>query len=298
MAVASSGRFGRETPLEARWMTAERQDSPLLVCLHGGGYDNRYFDAQDCSLLAQVSAEGFPALALTRPGCPADDDSAKRQPPFADAARILVDVIGDIWNELGGRRPGIVLLGHSIGAAVSVHVAAQAAEADAWPLLGLAISGVGDTLAPVTVELFAQMPIGLAVEMSFDQSRPLLYGPEWTLNETTLADVADLMVTCPSADLVEITTRWVSDLPKVAPRVNVPVQCALAEFDGLWMASPERLDRFAKHFSNAPFVEASYWRCAGHNIEHHAVGAAYVRSVLAFAERCALEVRRPPAGGL
>lgn len=271
-------------------MTAERQDSPLLVCLHGGCYDNRYFDAPGCSLLAHASAAGYSAVSLTRPGCPADEESARRQPSFAEAAGILVEVIAEVWDELGGRRPGIVLIGHSIGAAVSVHTAAQASG---WPLLGLAISGVGDTLAPVTVDLFAQMPSDLAVEMSFDQSRPLLYGPDWTLHGRTLPELADLVVPCPSADLVEITTRWVDDLPSIAGRVKVPVQCALAEFDGLWIVSPERLDCFARHFSNAPFVESSYWRCAGHNIEHHALGAAYVRGVLSFADRCAMEAGRP-----
>jgi hypothetical protein len=39
-------------------------------------------------------------------------------------------------------------------------------------------------------------------------------------------------------------------------------------------------------------VEASFWRCVGHNIEHHRLGEAYNRAVLAFADRCAMETRR------
>ncbi len=285
-----ASQFGRSTPLEGRWIAADRQDSPLLVCLHGGGYTSRYFDAPGCSLLTQASAAGFPAVALTRPGYPADDASARRQPSFAAAADIIADAIADVWDQLGGTRPGIVLTGHSIGAAVAVHVASQKYS---WPLLGLAISGVGDILAPVTIELFAQLPPDLVVEFSLDTARPLLYGPEWTLNTTTLADVADLGVNYPSADLVEITNRWVDDLPKIAPAVDVPLHYALAEFDGLWVVSAERVDNFANHFANAPFVEASLWRGTGHNIEHHRLGQAYIRAVLTFAERCATETRRP-----
>ncbi|KPN46510.1 alpha/beta fold hydrolase [Mycobacterium intracellulare] len=289
MPVRTSG-FGRTTHLEGRWISAQRQDSPLLVSLHGGGYTGRYFDAPGSSLLTLASAAGFPAVALTRPGYPANEDSARRQPNFAAAATIIAEAIADVWDQLGGTRPGIVLTGHSIGAAVAVHVASQNTS---WPLLGLAISGVGDVLAPVTIELFAQLPADQVVEFSLDAARPLLYGPDWTLHTTTLADVADLGVNYPSADLVEITNRWVEDLPKIAPAVDIPLHYALAEFDGLWAVSPQRVDTFAHHFSKAPFVDASLWRGTGHNIEHHRLGQAYIRAVLTFAERCAMETRRP-----
>ncbi|MBN7379734.1 alpha/beta hydrolase [Mycobacteroides abscessus] len=284
--------FGRMTPLEARWIDAQRPDSPLLVCLHGGGYTSRYFDAPGCSLLAQASAAGFPAIALTRPGYPADEESVKRQPSFAAAASVVTEAVADAWDQLGGTRPGIVLMGHSIGSAVAVHVASQKTS---WPLLGLAISGVSDVFAPIAIELFQQLPTDVVTEFSLDDARPLLYGPDWTLNSTTLADVADVGVNYPSADLVEITNGWLDDLPKIAASVEVPLFCALTEFDGLWAVSPERVNGFAGRFSRTLFVEASLWRSAGHNIEHHRLGPAYVRAVLAFADRCAMEAHRPPA---
>ncbi|HYB37387.1 MAG TPA: alpha/beta fold hydrolase, partial [Mycobacterium sp.] len=271
-----SFRFGRTTRLEGRWTPAQREDSPLLVCLHGGGYTCRYFDAPGRSLVAQASAAGFPAVALTRPGYLADEDSARRQPSFAEAAHMIDEAIADVWDRLGGTRPGIVLTGHSIGAAVAVHVAAQKPS---WPLLGLAISGVGDVASPTMVELFAHMPSDLVVEFSLGQARPLLYGPEWTLNTTALADVADLGVNYPSADVAEIRNRWSDDLPRIAPAVDVPLHYVLAEFHRLWDVSEQRVDSFAGHFSNAPFIDASLWRGTGHNIEHHRVSHAYIRAV-------------------
>jgi hypothetical protein len=82
-------------------------------------------------------------------------------------------------------------------------------------------------------------------------------------------------------------------MAEIAPTVHVPLHYALAEFDGLWEVSPQRVETFARHFAKAPFVDASLWRGAGHNIEHHRLGPAYIRSVLSFAERCAIETYRP-----
>ena len=45
------------------------------------------------------------------------------------------EVITDVWQQLGAGRPGIVLIGHSIGAAVAIHVAT---EKTSWPLLARA----------------------------------------------------------------------------------------------------------------------------------------------------------------
>jgi hypothetical protein len=39
---------------------------------------------------------------------------------------------------------------------------------------------------------------------------------------------------------------------------HVPVQFALAEFDGYWVVSQERVDGFARLVSRAPFVDASW----------------------------------------
>lgn len=290
MPDSNTGRFGRTTPLDGRWTTTERNDTPLLVCLHGGGYDSRYFDAPGYSVLSRAAAAGFLAVALTRPGHPADEESARAQPPFAEAAATISEAIGDVWQRLGEGRPGVVLLGHSIGGAVAVHVAAQT---HSWPLLGLSVSGVGDVVTPGAVEQFTNFPSDIAVGFPFEAVRPVLYGPDWTLPDPALTGAADLTVTTPSADMIEIGTKFTGDLPKLALAVDVPVQYVLAEFDRQWVVSNERVDGFAGLFSSAPFVDASLWRGTGHCIEHHRLGEAYVRAVLAFAERCAMEPRRP-----
>lgn len=56
MCTRYDGRFGRHAQLEGRWTTAERDDTPLLVRLHGGNYDSLYYDAPGYSLLTAASA--------------------------------------------------------------------------------------------------------------------------------------------------------------------------------------------------------------------------------------------------
>ncbi len=287
MSDSSSGRFGG-AELAGRWITTERTDTPLVVCLHGGGYDNRYFDVPGRSVLSRISSAGFPAVALTRPGYPADEESARRQPSFAEAAGIVADAITDQWRQWGDGRPGVVILGHSIGGAVALHVAGQARS---WPLLGVSVSGIGERMQE-TVHA-AGLPPDIVVTFTFDAVRPH-FGPDWTLPDPTLSDAAELLVGTPSADIVEITAGFTEQLPAVARAVDVPVQYVLAEFDCYWAVSDERVDAFARLFSRAPFVDAAIWRGTGHNIEHHRLGEAYVRGVLAFAERCAMEAARPP----
>lgn len=281
-----TGRFGALEPLETRWIDAGRNDNPLIVCLHGGGYDDRYFDAPAHSFMERAASAGFSSAALSRPGCPATDTSAAHQPSFEAAAGIIADAIGQLWTALDTGGPGVVLVGHSIGAAIAIYIAARQRD---WPLLGVAISGVGDVPDEAAVERFSQLPANLAVQLPFSAVRPTLYGPDWTLAADTLGNVEGLLVSCSSADLIEINVRWPRELPALAPEVGVPVHYVLAEYDGLWKVSAERVRTFAAYFTQAPFVDAALWRNAGHNIEHHRVGPAYVHSVLGFASRCAVE---------
>ena len=274
---------GGDSPLRARLSHGHRSDLPLLVAVHGAAYDARYFDAAHASVHERAAAAGWSMLSITRPGYPADDRSAASQPDFAGAAAILGTAIGDAWQRWGEGRPGVVLLGHSVGAAVAVHLAAQPQR---WPLLGLAISGIGDRPAPGPAAVFGTMPTTIALTFEFAQCRPAFYGPDDTVHPDAFDAVESLLVPCPSADVVEVNTTWPADLERLAPQVPVPVHYVLAEHDGLWEVSYERVAAFAARFTQAPHVDVRLWSRAGHNIEHHLAGPAYVDSVLAFAARC------------
>ena len=269
--------------LRARRSAGGRSDAPLVIALHGAGYDARYFDAPGSSVHTMLAAEGLPLVSVTRPGYPADAQSAAVQPDFSGTASLVSLAIEDAWRRWGESRPGVVLLGHSVGSAISVHVAASPRS---WPLLGLAISGVGDRPAAAPVAMFGSLPRTTLLDIPFAQCRRVFYGPDHTLDPEVLDAVSTLMVPFPATDAIEVNTSWPTDLAELASRVDVPLHYVLAELDGLWETGSERVDSVAAMFRNAPWVEARNWADTGHNIEHHSAAREYVASVAAFVRRC------------
>jgi len=101
------------------------QDTPLLVCLPGGSYTARYFDVPGFSLLDVAEANGFTAIALDRPGYGGSDLLPADERTFARSAEVLDEAIAALWADYGAGHPGVVIISHSIGSAVTVHIAAR-----------------------------------------------------------------------------------------------------------------------------------------------------------------------------
>ena len=132
---------GRQFSMRANNVEKSFAEAPLIVALHGGGYSSAYFDVPGLSLLAHAAAIGIPAVAIDRPGY-GETESKPTDHSHAANAAILAEAIGALWDERGGELPGIVLIGHSIGGAIAMMIAASR---PAWPLLGVAASGVTRT---------------------------------------------------------------------------------------------------------------------------------------------------------
>ncbi|NKY51373.1 alpha/beta hydrolase [Nocardia vermiculata] len=259
-------------------------ETPLVIALHGGGYNHGYFDVPGHSLLDIGSAAGFSVFALDRPDYGGSDPLPEGRRTFDDSATALCAAIGTLWATHGENRPGVVLLAHSIGAAIAVHIAARRPD---WPLLGISIHGVSDRSPDYIVDTWKNLPASGPVELAPNQLRGLLYGPERTV-EVDIVELAKGSVEPVSREeMLEIVGRWPNDVARLAASVVVPVQYTLAEHDGLWIVDKGRVANFARYFTSAPWVDAKLQADAGHNLDHHRLSHALHLRQSAFASECA-----------
>jgi pimeloyl-ACP methyl ester carboxylesterase len=258
---------------------------PLLVLLPGGTYTGAYFDVAGHSLLEAAAARGFEAVAFDRPNYGGSDSLPDQKTTFAENARILSQGIGVLWDQAAPGTPGVVILAHSIGGSIGVHIAASADRS--WPLLGLSFSGVNEKSPDHVVQAWESVPAGVPVELTTEQRRMFMYGPDGSFDPAVLEAATPCGVAAPLPELLEIVRGWLTDVPVLAPLVDVPVHYTLAEHDALWLAGEDRVSAFAGKFTRAPFVESRLLESAGHNIDHHHAGASFHQDQLDFAERCA-----------
>ena len=135
--IAAGDRRSRVSP------PARAARRPRSWCaLHGGTYTSAYFDVPGLSFLDLAEATGFTAVSLDRPGVRQAATRSTTTHPFSPGARtVLDDAIAGLSADRSADHPGIVIVSHSIGSAIAVHMAAGK---PAWPLLGIALHGVND----------------------------------------------------------------------------------------------------------------------------------------------------------
>lgn len=262
----------------------DRHEFPLLVCLPGGSYSGAYFDIPGHSLLNRADDAGIDAIALDRPNYGASDSLGPHETTFAANADLLDAAITALWDRLGGRYPGVVLIGHSIGGAIAIHIAANPARP--WPLAGLSISGIG-TVPPEHVgAAWDSMPDGIPVTFQPEQRRAFMYGPDGTFETDVIARASVAAQPVPLEELREVVGGWLTDFPSLAPEVRVPVHYALAEHDGLWVVSESNIAAFTNAFANAATVDGRCHLGVGHNIDHHISSIGWHQEQLDFARSC------------
>ncbi|WP_017522580.1 alpha/beta hydrolase [Pusillimonas noertemannii] len=264
------------------------KDYPLIIALHGGTYSSAYFDLPGFSLLERAAALGLPIIALDRPGYGETTPLAPADATVAHNAEWLDDAIGHVWRHAGGAARGVVLIGHSIGGAITVSIAARRPS---WPLLGIAVSGVGMVTPPESGEQWAALPDIPMIDLPGALKEQVMFGPSWTFEADApeRSHASDAPV--PRAELIDIVTTWHSSVKDLAARVQVPVHYRQGEFDRLWITGEDQIAGFAAAFTHSPRVDAANFYNAGHCIDFHRLGAAFQLEQLAFALRCCV---RPP----
>ena len=257
---------------------------PLVIAVHGGTYTSEYFDLPGYSLLECGAANGIAVVAIDRPGYANSPMLAPDAMDIAGQAVFLREELGEIWLKFGEGKSGIVLIGHSIGAAIAATVAASAPS---WPLLGLAISGVGLTTNPGDHKRWQDLPDIPLVAMPAKVKDHVMFGPEGSYDADMPEASHAANTTAPKAELLAITGAWHDVARDVLGRVEVPVHYRQAEFDRLWIVDQNEVDALAAALSSSPQVDARLMQSAGHCIDFHRTGRAFQLQQLGFALECA-----------
>ena len=271
--------------LSGRLQLAGRAGSPLVIAVHGGTYTSAYFDLPGRSLLASAKANHLPIIAIDRPGYAGSPMLEPEHMDITGQAAFLTGALGEIWQQYGADCSGIVLIGHSIGAAIAATIASAPGS---LPLLGLAISGVGLTTHPGDYERWKALPDIPLVAMPPEIKDQVMFGPQGSYEaDMPLAGHA-ANAPAPKAELLAITGAWSQTAPDVLGRVAVPVHYRQGEFDRLWIANDDEVSLFAAALSDSPMVDARLVSGTGHCIDHHRFGPALHLQQLGFALGCCL----------
>ena len=261
---------------------------PLVVALHGGTYSSRYFDVPGYSLLARAAALEIPVLAPDRSGYGESPLLPNGGGTLRDNADFLAGAIGDGWRAHGAGAAGIVLIGHSIGGGIALMIAAQALD---WPLLGVAVSGVGLHTPDESRAAWAALPDMVHVDLPPPVKDQVMFGPpgSYAGDMPGLSHLADAPV--PRTEIVDIVETWHLDAPDVLARIRVPVHYRQAEFDRLWIVDDGEVSGFARALGASPRVDWAMQRGAGHCIDFHLDGVGFQVQQLGFALQCAAQAR-------
>ena len=259
---------------------------PLVIAIHGGTYTSAYFDVPGFSLLDRARALDISLLALDRPGYGESPAITDAKATIKTQAEFLVSQLHDAWKLHGEGHAGIVLIGHSIGAAIACRIASAASD---LPLIGLAISGVCLRTPPEHKPMWEALPDIPFVEIPSEQKDVVMFGPEGSFDPTAPARSRIASTTAPRAELVDIVSTWNDDVHDILANIRVPVHLRQAEQDNLWIVSEDEVSGFGRALTNAPRVDVAMMRNTGHCMDFHTVGAALQVQQLGFALQCSAE---------
>jgi pimeloyl-ACP methyl ester carboxylesterase len=290
--LVSSAGPAQGMTFTGRRSKAANADVPLVIALHGGGYTSAYFDVPGYSLLERAATLGMPLIAVDRPGYGGSTPVPPGVPLLDANAALLDHLIGELWAEYGTSTAGVVVIGHSIGACVTLAMAARRPQ---WPLLGVAVSGcllhVPDHFGGAWATSGAT-----TLESPAEQKAARMFGPDWTRRDDMPQAAYFANVPVLTAELVESATTWPDTYRRIAPAITVPVHLRLGEYDKLWLHDDAQLASFAAALTGSPSVDATIFPAAGHAIDYHRGGPAFQLQQLSFAlTGAAARIREPEA---
>lgn len=256
---------------------------PLVVAIHGGTYTGRYFDVEGASLLTRASHLGIPIVAVDRPCYGHSGGLEPENATILNSAKVLNAAMEDLWQRYAEKTRGIFLIGHSIGAAVAILMASMKRG---WPLLGIAISGLGMRPPLQVSEQWRELPSVPTIHLLAELKDLLMFGPPETYLDDVRARAHAADYATPRSELQDIVFAWPDILTEACARVEVPVHYRQPEFDNLWVVNEKEVQAFKNCFTASPFVDAALLLNAGHCIDLHHAGGQFQLQQLNFALRC------------
>ena len=264
--VSADGRLAATLAGEAE----AKHGAPLLVCVHGGGCSARYFDLKGFSVLERALARGLPVLLVNRPGH-GGSPPARTAQPIEEAAALVPPLIDEV---AGGR--AAVVIGHSIGGAVTLLLAAQ--QGAVGPVRAVAVSGIGDRIAQPFKAAWADLLTGKGAE----PTTAFFFGPEGTYRWNAPAALRKASESWQLDEAQDVVLGWPKRFAGVAARVRLPVHLRLAEHERIWETGPQAVARMAAAMPTAPAVDAGVLPQGGHLYELHKRGGEHVEAQLDF----------------
>lgn len=256
----------------------------VIVALHGGAATRAYFDAPNrprLSLLRTGAALGFTVIALDRPGY---GSSARHADGMASAARRVDLAYAAVGLLLEGRPrgAGVFLLGHSMGCALAVRMAA---DERGTGLLGLEIAGIGRQYQPRAAAALASRMLRGADHAG---TGPAMVDMIWGPGHLYPPDAASGIYSPGPGYESDDVRGWPRDFPALAARVRIPVRYSLGDHERVWRSGPAALADIAALFTASPRIVAEEQAGSGHNVSLGLSAMAYHLKVLSFAEECVL----------
>lgn len=252
-------------------------DAPLLVCIHGGGCNGGYFDLKGCSTVEAAVEGGLPVLLVDRPGYGQSAPFVSPN-PITETGALIRAFIDDVRSKSLPESRDILMIGHSIGGAV---VLTMAAERGAWPLRGIAVSGIGDQ-PPAPAKLLGIEDDQPRFEPSQRFTEALFFDPEAAYSWKVLASLRTVAEPWLTAEVIEVIERWPDNWPMLAPQIDVPVHIRLAEHERIWISGEDVIARMTSKISAAPIVDAALLLGGGHLYEVTRHGPQFIASQLRF----------------
>jgi alpha-beta hydrolase superfamily lysophospholipase len=151
----TSTHTGEPVRLHGLWIAQDRPDAPVLLYLHGARYDVR----GSAHRMRRLHALGFSVLGVDYRGFGRSSDVLPSEQYAYEDARAA-------WDWLAAQQPSAAryVFGHSLGAAIAVHLATEVDDAR-----GLIVEG-GFTSIPDVFSSFkwGWLPVGPLITQRFD----------------------------------------------------------------------------------------------------------------------------------